>query len=363
LSRILRGAVFVTLFLAAWAVISSNASAPAFAAPDQGTNLTHTPKPVVGSIPEPCDRACLAGVVDSYFKAMMNRCPCGVPLAQDVKYTENGQLVPPGEGIWKTFTGRGTYRVYLADPEGSEAGYYGDIIEFGRLKGVIALRLKIKNHQISEVEAIIARQELRPKGGLGDNTAGVMTPILIDEPDPDGFISPDVALLAPLAKDQQTPRAEMIEATKEYFRGLEQKNAAGVPFASECSLSENGIATTNNPNGPVIDPAHPDFHVFGGSCADEINQGFFGSLQKVRDSFPLIVDEQQGLVLNLALYDNEGNVKSVDVQGVGTIAVPRNLLRPITFLKPQLFKIEGGKIREINGLSWPVPFGMPSGWN
>jgi hypothetical protein len=362
LSRTLRGVIFATFFLAACAVISPALSKPAFAAPDQGTNLKHLPKPVVGSIPEPCDRTCLDGVVDSYFKAMLNRCPCGVPLAQDVKYTENGQLVPPGEGIWKTFTGRGTYRIYLADPENGEAGYYGDITEFHRLKGIIALRLKVQNHQITEAETIIARQELRPRGGLGDNTAGVMTPILIDEPDPNGFISPDVALLAPLSKGQQTPRSEMIEATKKYFEGFEHKDAATVPFAGECSISENGIATTNNPSGPMIDPAHPDFHVFGGSCADEINQGFFASLQKVRDSFPLVVDEQQGLVLNLALFDNEGNVKSVDVKGLGAIAVPRNFLRPITFLKPQLFKIEGGKIREIDGLSWPVPFGMPSGW-
>lgn len=348
--------------LVAWAVILPCVSRPALAGPDQGTNLTRIPKPVVGSIPEPCDRHCLAGVVDSYFKAMANRCACGVPLAQNIKYTENGQLVTPGEGIWKTFTARGTYRVYLADPENGEAGYYGDIIEFGRLKGIIALRLKIQDHHITEVEAVVARQELRPKGGLGENTAGIMTPILIDEPDPSGFISPDVALLAPLTEEDRAPRTEMIAATKKYFEGFAQKNASLVPFASECSITENGIATTNNSNGPVLDPAHPDFHVFGGSCADQINRGFFGALQQVRDSFPLVVDEQQGLVLNLALYDNEGDVKTVNVPGVGTVTVPRNFLRPITFLKPQLFKIEAGKIREINGLSWPVPFGMPSGW-
>jgi hypothetical protein len=32
-------------------------------------------------------------------------------------------------------------------------------------------------------------------------------------------------------------------------------------------------------------------------------------------------------------------------------------------MAPQLFKIEGGKIREIEGLSWAVPFGMrPAVW-
>ena len=362
MSKIPRALIFATLLLGACAVILPATFSPLEAAPDQGTNLSRIPKPITASIPEPCDRACLLDVVDSYFKAMASRCPCGLPLAQNIKYTENGQLVTPGEGIWKTFTGRGTYRIYLADPESGEAGYYGDILEFGRLKGMVAMRLKIKGHQIVEVEAIIARQELRPKGGLGENTAGIMTPILLDEPDPSGFISPDVTLLEPLSKDQRTPRAEMIEATKKYLQAFEQKNASITPFASECTIRENGMAATNNPSGPVVDPAHPDFHVFGGSCAQEITQGYFAGIEKPRDAFPLLVDQEQGLVLNLALFDNEGNVKSVNVPGVGAVAVPRNLLRPITFLKPQLFKIEAGKIREIDGLSWPVPFGMSSGW-
>jgi hypothetical protein len=333
------------------------------ASPDQGKNLTRLPARPGAAVSGPCDRTCLTGFVDQYFQAMLKRCPCGLALAQNVKYTENGQNVEPGEGIWKTFTGRGTYRVYLADPETGEAGYYGDFTEFGRLKGVMALRLKVKDHQITEVEVIIARQELRPKGGLGDNTAGVMTPVMIDEVDPSGFISPDVALLAPLDAAERTPRAEMIAATKSYFEAFAQKKGSDAPFADGCSTRENGIATTNNADGPVIDPAQPGFHAFGGGCAEQIDQGFFGAIEKVRDARPLVVDEQQGLLLNMALFDNEGAVKSVAVPGVGNVAVPRSFLRPITFLKPQLFKIEAGKIRGIEGLSWPVPYGMPSGWD
>jgi hypothetical protein len=362
LSKILRALTIAAFLLVLWALALPAVYSPAFASPDQGTNLSRLPKPVTSAIPEPCDRECLVGVVGSYFNAMLKQCPCGLALARDVKYTEDGQLVTPGEGIWKTFTGLGTYRVYLADPSTGEAGFYGSYTEFGRLQGVMALRLKVQNHQITEVEVVMARQELRPKGGLGENTAGVMTPVLIDEVDPAGFISPDAALLAPLSEAEQTPRSEMIAATQKYFQGFAEKNASIVPFAGECSRRENGMAATNNPNGPVVDPALPGFHVFGGSCAAELNQGYFGSFQQARDARPLVVDEQQGLVLDLALFDNEGNVKSVAVPGVGNVAVPRNFLRPITFLKPQLFKIEGGKIREIEGLSWPVPFGMPSGW-
>jgi hypothetical protein len=44
------------------------------------------------------------------------------------------------------------------------------------------------------------------------------------------------------------------------------------------------------------------------------------------------------------------------------VAVPPNLLRPATYIAPQLFKILDGKIRLIEGLAWPVPYGMKSGW-
>ena len=84
---------------------------------------------------------------------------------------------------------------------------------------------------------------------------------------------------------------------------------------------------------------------------------------KVRDVRQLVVDAEHGLVLNLALFDNEGDVKSVSVPGVGRVSVPSEFLRPITYLVPQLFKIENGKIRKIEGLAWPVPYGMSSGWD
>jgi hypothetical protein len=103
--------------------------------------------------------------------------------------------------------------------------------------------------------------------------------------------------------------------------------------------------------------------VFSQGCAGELDRGFFSALAKPRDLRPLVVDEEQGLVLNVAMLDNRGNVKSVAVSGVGSVAVPREFLRPITFVEPQLFKIEGGKIREIEGLAWPLPYGMRSVWD
>jgi hypothetical protein len=195
------------------------------------------------------------------------------------------------------------------------------------------------------------------------NTAGIMTPKMIDELRPSGFVSPDSALLEPVPAAEHSTREELTAVTDRYFEAFAQKKGSAAMFADSCFRRENGFAATNNSDGPVVDPAQPAFRVFSQGCAQEIDRGFFSALSKVGDHRPLVVDVEQGLVLDLAFLDNEGNVKSVSVSGVGDVKVPAEFLRPITFMEAQLFKIEGGKIREIEGASWPMPYGMRSGWD
>jgi hypothetical protein len=362
MNTMLRVSMLVLVLAAICAAASFAVASPNNAAPDEGKNLTRASYPLAPAVPGECNRECLYQFVDKYFDAMLSRCPCNLAFAPDAKYTENEIAVQVGEGMWKTFSGRGTYRVYLADPANGEAGYYGDITEDnGLLVGMIALRIKVKDHRVTELETITVRQQKRPKGGLGLNTAGIMTPRTMDELDPAGLISPGTALLEPLAAAET--RDQLLAATSGYFQAYGQGKASLASFASQCSQRKNGIAATDNPDGPVPDKAQPSFHVFSESCAGEIDRGFFPALAKVRDSRPLVVDEKQGLVLNLAFFDDEGNIKSVDVAQVGAVAVPIEYQRPMTFVAPQLFKIEAGKIRAIDGLSWAVPFGMPSAWH
>jgi hypothetical protein len=349
------------------AAIPSAASAapgsPKGAAPDEGKNLTHAQYPLAPAVPGECNRECLYQFVDRYFEAMLSRCWCNLAVGPDAKYTENELPVKLGEGMWKTFSGRGTYRVYLADPASGEVGYYGTITEDnGLLEGVIALRMKVEDHRITELQTITVREQKRPKGGLGLNTAGIMTPRTLDELDPRGFVSPDAALLAPLGAAET--RDQLIAATKGYFDAYAQGKGSAASLDTQCTRRENGFAATNNPGGPAPDKTQPSFHMFSESCAGEIDRGYFTSLEKVRDARPLLVDETQGLVLDLAFFDNQGDLKSVAVAGVGNVAVPAEYRRAFSFMAPQLFKIEGGKIRAIEGLSWAVPFGMaPARWD
>jgi hypothetical protein len=316
---------------------------------------------------ETCDRKCLHAMVDQFFDAMISHCSCCGPLADNVKYTENGQVVKPGEGLWRTLSVRGAYRVYLSDPVTGQAGYYGDINEKGLL-GMLALRLKVQAHRITEIEAIVVREQLRPglgkaDAGLAENTAGIMTPRMLDELQPKGFVRADPLLQQIVPPASRVPRTQLIALTDRYFDAFAQAKGTMVPFDERCARRENGIPATGNPDGPVVDPAQPAFHLFRQGCEQELDTGFFSALLRLRDRHSLVVDEEQGLVLHLGLLDAAGNVKSVSVPGTGKVAVPPVFLRPATYVAPQLFKILNGKIRLIEGLAWPAPYGMKSGWD
>ena len=49
-----------------------------------------------------CDRACLEGMVERYFDAVVANDPSQVPLADDVVFTEDGQRLLIGDGLWNT---------------------------------------------------------------------------------------------------------------------------------------------------------------------------------------------------------------------------------------------------------------------
>jgi hypothetical protein len=54
-------------------------------------------------------------------------------------------------------TGEGTYKLHIADSDAGEVAFFGTIREAG-LPAILALRLKIENRKISEIETIVARQ-------------------------------------------------------------------------------------------------------------------------------------------------------------------------------------------------------------
>ena len=102
-----------------------------------------------------CNRQCLEGFVDRYLDAVVKDDPQAVPIAPGARFTENGQRLAIGDGLWRSMRSKGHYRLFVADPEAGQVAFMGSIEEDDRdpAKGVpalMALRLKIVRNQITE---------------------------------------------------------------------------------------------------------------------------------------------------------------------------------------------------------------------
>jgi len=120
--------------------------------------------PAFGFAAEACDRACLEGFVDKYLDAVVDNNPKAVPIAPNAKFTEDGQRLVIGDGLWNTMKAKGHYRLFVTDVPAGQVAFVGTIEEDNRdpAKGtpaLIALRLKVQNKVITQIEQIVVRNE------------------------------------------------------------------------------------------------------------------------------------------------------------------------------------------------------------
>ena len=127
-----------------------------------------------------CDRACLNGFVDRYLDAVVAHDPSRLPTTKLVKFTENGQKLELGDGFWRTATSRGTYKLYVDDPQAGQVGFVGTMQEAGQ-PVIVALRLKIENQKISEIETIVARGQMSQNGAKNLEKMGAPRPAFLTD--------------------------------------------------------------------------------------------------------------------------------------------------------------------------------------
>jgi hypothetical protein len=100
----------------------------------------------------------LTAFVDRFLAALVSRSLKPKGIADSVKYTENGQQLNIGDGLWGTASEIGEYKVVLADPETGSVGFLGGIKEYD-VDAFLTARLKIRNDEIIEIEALVMRDE------------------------------------------------------------------------------------------------------------------------------------------------------------------------------------------------------------
>ena len=276
-----------------------------------------------------CDRGCLETMLDRYVDALVMRNPAWVPAIPSAVFTENGQRLELGDGLWHTVTGRGAYALRLADVERGQAVLMGTIRE-ADVPTILVVRLKVVRRRIEEIETLVIRNEAAAKSL---DTIG----------------TPRAAWSQPVPAAERSTRGDLVRIANMYFSGIERNDGKGqYPIADACARLENGVWTAGGPART--------------GCRQQFESGVFFYVTRIRDRRFVLVDPERGLAFAFAFFDNgSGDARN------GTLADGRKVVSgpaiPWTWQIAEVFKIERGLIGPVESVLHQVPYGMGSGWS
>ncbi len=260
-----------------------------------------------------CDRACLAGLITQYVDALVAHDQSRLPLAENLRVTEDSKAIKLGDGLWKTATAKGPFRQDYLDVKKQIAAAHMVVLE-GQNQALYSVLLHVQDRKIAGIETLVQRitsdSRFQP-AELGKPVKGMNDPV-------------------PANKKQS--RESMIKTALTYPEGLRVGSFTdgGTPFAPETYRVENGVVTA------------------GGTCGRG-DCGMYAQNIMVHPSIiakVAAVDEENGTVL---LWMNFGHTGSSYGEG--------NAL--VTF---EAFKVWGGQIHAINAFFRGLPVGTGRFW-
>jgi hypothetical protein len=262
-----------------------------------------------------CDRECLRGLITQYLVAMVAHTPGAVPVAANVRFTEDTKEMKLGEGLWTNASGLRRYRQDILDVRQGVAASQV-IVEEGGMPVMLMLRLKVADKKITEVETQVTRS--RAEGAIFNIDA-------LQTARPAMNMAPE--------KAQLNKREDAIKIAEFYPAGLKVGSFVEVnaPFAADAYRIENGTTTA------------------GPGCARE---GCENIKTQTIMKHPAItaraiaVDEELGIVL---LRMNFGDTGSYG---------PGNAL-----IVWEAFKVYGGQIHAVEAFMRVMPVTAGSGWD
>ena len=302
-----------------------------------------------------CDRACLEGFIDKYLDAMQAHDAKLLPQSKNIKFTENGQKLELGDGLWNTFAGKGTYRLFVTDVEAGEVTFIGTLREDGRdpaapIPVVMALRLKVVNNLVTEAETLVVRNDSGTRAANNLEKMGKPNHLFTEE----------------IPAADRASRADLVKTANLYFTGMEKNDGRGdYPFADDCDRIEMGSHTTNAPvpaGQTRPDPATASNYSGTWSCMEQFKSGLLHFVYRIRDRRFVAVDRERGLVFSFIFFDHPGG-KTRTFETPNGRKVTAGPTQPWTWELAELFRIEHGKLRQIEAIMDRSPYGMNSGWS
>jgi hypothetical protein len=261
-----------------------------------------------------CGRECLRGFITQYLDAMVRHDPKAVPTAPNLRFTEDTKTLSLGEGLWKGASKIRPYRQDFLDVrEGVAASHV--VVEENGIPVMLALRLKIVNGKIAEIETMVTRS--KAEGALFD----------IEK-----LTTPHAAMNVVPESTQRMSRDELIRVAEIYAAGLKvggNFDAVNAPFAPGAYRIENGTLTA----GPGAREGSENIRTQRVMPHPDITYRIAA------------VDEEMGIVLFRLDFGNTNNYG------------PGNALTLF-----EAFKIYGGEIHAVEAFMDIMPENTPSGW-
>lgn len=283
-----------------------------------------------------CDRECLIGTARAYIKALGNRDVAAARLAPNVQFSENDVLMPVGnDGLWGSISKVRDGALEVADAQTGNAAWFGIVEEHGKA-AYLAMRIKVVNKLITEIETIVNRPLDKVK----------------DKPKP--FGDPDKVSHDPtwndiLKPEERRSRERLETVTDGYFNTVELNDGdVFTLFSDDCGRLENGISTTSNGGSASI----------AQGCENQFKLGIYKINKRVRERRYPLIDEERGIVVATGFFDHANTFNKYKLKDGREMKTALNWPNSISLL--EAFKIRDGKISRIEAVFTYVPYFMPS---
>jgi hypothetical protein len=281
------------------------------------------------TIERAAERARLMAVADRFTEALAARTPQRLPIAPDLRVTENCQPVTLGTGIWRTCRGVGPGGHHFVDVERGQVVWWG-VVEEIRGTGLLGVRLAVEGRLITEIELVVVR------GG-----AYFAPDVVVAE-------APEMHAIVP--EGDRVARGDVTAAAHAYFDAINRVSGDGLPVSPNTVRLVNGFA-----DSAVEDEGLSDEETYLRlDVAEQITRGHYSYIERIRDERITVVDEERGLCHCVVMFDHPGNVTRPN--GVVPFGAPN------TMIFFEAFKVTREGIRQVWAIGTLLPYGTRSGW-
>ena len=274
-----------------------------------------------------CDKQCLEDMADQYRAAYVDHDPARIPVANDVRYTENFVELPFPDGTWDTVTEEVGPPLIFSDPETGQAAIFTSIMQKDT-PGFLAIRFRVNGGDITEIEHVISTRR---------NLSSPPTPIaesVVFDHDPQLFQSVPI--------ENRHGRDVYIGHAHGYFDTLQLNDGEirSTRFTPEARRLENGLLFAEIEAG--------------------FKSGYYFFNNRVR-RWPVLVDEERGIVLARGFIDHKGVLDEYTLTNGET---RKSIFRePQTWGFLELFKVLDDHIVSVEATFIQAIYYMPSPWN